>query len=626
MNSSSRIELDCLSNYHKLDRLGKGTYSVVFKVKHNTTGIEYAAKKFTYDSIDDGITSTTLRELAALKCCNHPNILKIISIFKTKSYYYAILPCYHRDLKSYWNLLQMPVGSDKLLITIKSITYQMLQGLHHIHSRGFIHRDLKPQNILINWDETRLDHQVVICDFGLVRRFTCHNDMNSYKTPEIITLWYRPPEIILGDKKYGNVVDMWSIGCIVAELLLKKPLFPGDSEFDQLMKIFQCMGTPDINSELGQFTDYKITFPKWKNSFNEKITNHDPNVIDLMKKMLHMEPSCRISCKEALEHPFFQQQQNNSTTDNLDNLQINDLKKCYQNPIVNVNDGYINWLNNSNHTDYTQIVNTTQIDKLMRFILYDWLIEVQEEYYLLKETYFRAIGIIDRYMSQSTNIQRKKYQLLGITALLLAAKIEEVTHPSISDMIYICDNTFTESEIVEMEYDILTLLEFNLYFPIITDFLPIKCKGTPLDDDDEQIDLAQDDDDVYDKAEDADNVYTKKTKLISETDHEEENYIIDIIFCIYYCSFDLDFFGKYHPKYIMNSALNIVNNYTDNTPLEAVVTLRMQEILNVYPKDPKSILYKYCALISMYERSLKKMKCTKLLYDSNGVFKYHRSV
>lgn len=178
----------------------------------------------------------------------------------------------------------------------------MLKGLYHCHINRIIHRDLKPQNLLIS-----KDLKLKLADFGLSRMF---NLPMGKMTHEIITLWYRPPEILLGQEEYTTKVDSWSAGCIFAEMLLDKPLFAGDSEIGQIFKIFQIVGTPTEENWPGvsKLPDFKNTFPIWKKKdFTEifarsKISKEG---LDLLEGLLMVDPDKRISISDALEHVKF---------------------------------------------------------------------------------------------------------------------------------------------------------------------------------------------------------------------------------------------------------------------------------------------------------------------------------
>jgi serine/threonine protein kinase len=183
---------------------------------------------------------------------------------------------------------------------VKSYAYQILAGLCYCHCRRVIHRDMKPQNLLLNRQGL-----IKLCDFGLARAFTI--PLRSY-THEVVTLWYRAPEILLGSQFYSIGVDVWSVGCIVAEMFASRPLFPGDSEIDELHQIFKILGTPsdDVWPGVTQLPGYKSTFQKWpRRDLTEVIPKADPLALELIEKMLEYDPAKRISAKAALDHPYF---------------------------------------------------------------------------------------------------------------------------------------------------------------------------------------------------------------------------------------------------------------------------------------------------------------------------------
>ena len=168
------------------------------------------------------------------------------------------------------------------------------------HCHRIIHRDMKPQNILLD----RQGH-LKICDFSISRTYTI--PLVNY-THEVVTLWYRAPEILLGSQLYSLPIDIWSVGCILAEMILKKPLFPGDSEIGQLYLIFQILGTPNEENfpDINQLPLYSSNFPKYHDAkLKDILKGADPLLIDLISQMLVYDPSKRISAKAALEHPYF---------------------------------------------------------------------------------------------------------------------------------------------------------------------------------------------------------------------------------------------------------------------------------------------------------------------------------
>eukprot|EP00879_Flechtneria_rotunda_P020210 GHRR01021251.1.p1 GENE.GHRR01021251.1~~GHRR01021251.1.p1 ORF type:complete len:221 (+),score=57.51 GHRR01021251.1:1698-2360(+) len=186
-------------------------------------------------------------------------------------------------------------------VDLQLYLYQMLSGIAYCHSRRILHRDLKPQNLLID----RQHNQLKLADFGLARAFGI--PVRAY-THEVVTLWYRSPEILLGAKTYSTPVDIWSIGCIFVEMINHRPLFPGDSEIDELYKIFMKLGTPDESLWPGvrNLPDWKETFPKWRPvPWQQICPNLDPLGMELLGRMLVYDPQMRITARTALQHAYF---------------------------------------------------------------------------------------------------------------------------------------------------------------------------------------------------------------------------------------------------------------------------------------------------------------------------------
>ena len=290
--------MSCLARYKKIEKpLGEGTYGVVYKAKDIRTGDIVALKKIRLEVEDEGVPSTALREISVLKTLDHPNVVKLKDVEHSENRLYLVFEYLDQDLKKYMDSCRRgPI--DPLLV--KSYVYQMLLGIEFCHKRGVMHRDLKPQNLLID-----KSGNLKLADFGLARAFCI--PVRAY-THEVITLWYRAPEILLGGRHYSTGVDMWSIGCIFAELANKRPLWPGDSEIDMLFRIFRLLGTPNESMWPGvsALPDFKPTFPQWP---SQKACKACPNLCaegqDLFKKMMLYNPTKRISAKQALKHPYF---------------------------------------------------------------------------------------------------------------------------------------------------------------------------------------------------------------------------------------------------------------------------------------------------------------------------------
>jgi len=192
------------------------------------------------------------------------------------------------------------VGLD--IPTVKSFLYQLLQGIDYCHAHRVLHRDLKPQNLLIN-----VEGELKLADFGLARAFGI--PVRNY-THEVVTLWYRAPDVLMGSRKYSTQVDIWSVGCIFAEMLNGRPLFPGNSDADQLQRIFMTLGTPTVQTwpgmvhlpDYNKVAEYQI-YPA--QPYKKFVRRLDTVGIDLLSRMLQYDPAKRISAEAAMKHPWF---------------------------------------------------------------------------------------------------------------------------------------------------------------------------------------------------------------------------------------------------------------------------------------------------------------------------------
>jgi serine/threonine protein kinase len=287
--------------YEKLQKIGEGTYGDVYKARDKNTNRIVALKKIKLEHTEEGVPSTAIREISLLKELNDPTIVCLLDVVNYRRKLWLVFEFLDQDLKKYMD--SVPALNPQL---IRSYLQQMLSGLLFCHAKRIMHRDLKPQNLLID-----SNGHLKLADFGLARAFCV--PVRPY-THEVITLWYRAPEILLGSQSYSLPVDIWSTGCIFIEMINKKAFFTGDSEIDQLHKIFQIMGTPNENTWPGvsQFPDYKETFPNWKpQNLGNYLNRPDVLAVDLLAQMLAYEPSKRISARKALEHPYFTSQRNN---------------------------------------------------------------------------------------------------------------------------------------------------------------------------------------------------------------------------------------------------------------------------------------------------------------------------
>ncbi|XP_051015248.1 cyclin-dependent kinase 3 [Acomys russatus] len=283
--------------FRKVEKIGEGTYGVVYKAKNKVTGQLVALKKIRLDLEDEGVPSTAIREISLLKELKHPNIVKLLDVVHRGKKLFLVFEFLTQDLRK---RMDSAPTQELPQHTVKSYLSQLLQGLSFCHSRRVIHRDLKPQNLLI--DEFGA---IKLADFGLARAFGV--PLRTY-THEVVTLWYRAPEILLGSKFYSTAVDVWSVGCIFAEMVTGKVLFPGDSEIDQLFRIFRTLGTPSEATWPGvsQLPDYQSSFPTWdRKGLQEIVPRLEPEGKDLLLGLLQYDPRQRISARTALAHPYF---------------------------------------------------------------------------------------------------------------------------------------------------------------------------------------------------------------------------------------------------------------------------------------------------------------------------------
>lgn len=290
-----------LTRYQKIEKpgsnLGEGTYGVVYKARDVQTDEIVALKRIRLEVEDEGIPSTALREISLLRELTHKNIVDLKDCIQEDGRLYLVFEFLERDLKKY-------MESTKGLLEpalVRSYMFQLCRGLAFCHARGIMHRDLKPQNLLVTKDGL-----LKIADFGLARAFS---PPLRPLTHEVVTLWYRPPEILLGAQSYSPPMDIWAVGTIFVELVTKRPLFPGDSEIDQLYKIFRQLGTPseEVWPGVSSLQDWNTAFPTWyKTPYAQTVQdNLDDNGMELLELFLNYDPKDRITAKDSLNHAYF---------------------------------------------------------------------------------------------------------------------------------------------------------------------------------------------------------------------------------------------------------------------------------------------------------------------------------
>jgi len=293
-----------MEKYTKIDKLGEGTYGIVYKAKNRESGEIVALKRIRLDSEDEGVPCTAIREISLLKELKHPNIVRLYDVIHTEKKLTLVFEYLDQDLKKYIDECGGVIGKA---IT-KSFLFQLLKGIAFCHEHRVLHRDLKPQNLLIN-----KKGELKLADFGLARAFGI--PVRSY-SHEVVTLWYRAPDVLMGSRKYSTPIDIWSAGCIFSEMVTGRPLFPGTNSSDQLMKIFKLMGTPNSTTWAGivDLPDYKTDFPIHP---VQKLTTIVPGLdvdgYDLLDKMLQYDPQNRLTAQKALQHSYFQEKETKKT-------------------------------------------------------------------------------------------------------------------------------------------------------------------------------------------------------------------------------------------------------------------------------------------------------------------------
>ncbi|KAK4047000.1 Cyclin-dependent kinase catalytic subunit [Microbotryomycetes sp. JL201] len=325
-----------MDNYRKLEKVGEGTYGTVYKCLQLPTHEIVAMKQIRLEDDEEGVPSTALREVSVLMELGQSegrgseNVVKLLDVIHSDARLCLVFEFLDLDLKRYMDMaaqsaelaqstsqtslsagIGMGIATETKSRAKKSnrglakdlvakLLQQLLAGLSHLHSRRILHRDLKPQNLLID-----KSGNLKIADFGLARAFGI--PLRTY-THEIVTLWYRPPCVLLGGRHYTTAVDVWSCGTIFAEMASGVPLIPGDSEIDQIFKTFRLLGTPSTDAwpGLSQMPDFKTAFPKWRpQNLQEVLPDMEPTAIHLLQRMLVYDPQFRVSAKRALDHPYF---------------------------------------------------------------------------------------------------------------------------------------------------------------------------------------------------------------------------------------------------------------------------------------------------------------------------------
>ncbi|KAG5232566.1 serine/threonine-protein kinase [Salix suchowensis] len=285
--------------FEKIDKIGSGTYSNVYKARDLLTGKVVALKKVRFDNLEPESVKFMAREILILQRLDHPNVVKLEGLVTSRMScsLYLVFEYMEHDLAGL-------AASPAVQFTepqVKCYMHQLLSGLEHCHNRGVLHRDIKGSNLLI-------DNEGIlrIADFGLASFFDPNH--KHPMTSRVVTLWYRPPELLLGATDYGVGIDLWSAGCILAELLAGKPIIPGRTEVEQLHKIYKLCGSPSDEywkkSKLPNATLFKPREP-YKRCIRETFKDFSPSSFPLIETLLAIDPAERQTATAALKSEFF---------------------------------------------------------------------------------------------------------------------------------------------------------------------------------------------------------------------------------------------------------------------------------------------------------------------------------
>mmetsp|Transcript_9304 Transcript_9304/g.40591 ORF Transcript_9304/g.40591 Transcript_9304/m.40591 type:complete len:367 (-) Transcript_9304:55-1155(-) len=292
-----------VENYERLNFVDEGTYGRVWRARDIESGTIYALKQVKLSKESEGFPITCLREINILLSLRHENIVHVreVVVGSSMDLIFMVMEYCEHDLKEV--LESMKKRKQQYSPSeVKSLMQQLLAGVNHLHENWVFHRDIKTSNLLVTNGGV-----LKVCDFGLARQFC---DPSHDYTSTVVTLWYRAPEVLLGDKRYSRAIDMWSVGCIFAELFTLEPLLPGKGELDQLNLMSKMLGSPteEIWPTMSQLPNArKVKFSKQPYNFLRKkfpttLTN---NGFDLLNRMLTYDPEKRITASEAMKHPFF---------------------------------------------------------------------------------------------------------------------------------------------------------------------------------------------------------------------------------------------------------------------------------------------------------------------------------
>lgn len=295
--SLQEIGFGRLASYKKLNKLGEGTYATVFKGKSLLTNALVALKEIRLEH-EEGAPCTAIREISLLRDLKQANIVTLHDLIHTDTTLTLVFEYLERDLKAY-----MDANNNTLAVeNVKLLMFQLLRGLNYCHKKKILHRDLKPQNLLMG-----SKGELKLADFGLARAQSVPSKTFSN---EVVTLWYRPPDILLGSNDYTTTIDIWGVGCIFFEMISGKPLFPGATVDEEMHFIFRILGTPtDPNQYITKLPHFhKYLSPVYrKENIRRLAPRMDSIAINFFHHCVEYDPMDRISAEKGMEHPYFKE-------------------------------------------------------------------------------------------------------------------------------------------------------------------------------------------------------------------------------------------------------------------------------------------------------------------------------
>lgn len=566
--------------FEGVKRKTTGTEGVCFRCLDRATGKELALKKARVYQLGEGVPYYMLRELAVLKNLEHPNIstLRYVSLkdYELRVFFDYIPHALHEyfsapqapnielmigeqqhdaaiatssasappavaDSSEYSSAQLMDAGSSTHAAPIHSALHpsvalplmkQLLEAVSCCHRRGILHRNLKPKHLLVRPGDDPNDPlvgaQLVVSDFALVR--SAGYPARNY-TSEVVTLWYRPPEILMGVRDYTHSVDMWSVGCIFAEMVMGKPLFTGLSEIDQLFQIFKKLGkpTPQTWRAFETLPNYNFAFPKWQCMDLENLFPMlGSSGCDLMKRLFAYDPAVRMTADQALRHPYItgssivrtprtcRRSKHTSTEvaaeDSTQGARVSAATRLIPPHLPPASEAPMRHMyhlleverdlgrqesttvsgtargsshpanqgenNTESRNESGEVVGAGGLKASHRCMLVDWIVEVVDVFDICQRTAFLAVRHMDRYLSR-TQVTRQEYQLLGATCLHIASKCEDVSYIGIEDLALCADKVYQPQQILDMEEKVLNSLEFQLAIPTAWDFLNLLLELAP---------------------------------------------------------------------------------------------------------------------------------------------------